>query len=179
MRLILLLLVVGWVGGGFVAAEERLPSYVEREVLVPSQVLDQLLGEWHQSYVIQKALWTEKEKRGSASFTCRKLMGGRYVEQCTVDGTGAESKHVFLADDKNGVLWGWHFPQKGDPTASKGEWNGERAELTWTVMGNGEETARTVINFGVPNIASWVLEVVGPKGELLYKMEGKDTRLGD
>ena len=84
-------------------------------------------------------------------------------------------------DAKQNCYRGWNFLSSGQVHESKGQWDPETTTLNWTDVANEGRTFTSTSEhrFVNDNVFEWSVTTKDRRGSLLFRMEGKSTRVSE
>jgi hypothetical protein len=108
--------------------------------------------------------------------TCRKVLGGRFVEvREKVRPTGEEHYTVCTSDEKGKAYRQWSFSSRWATAEGTGTWDAGSKTLTWSSRG-GDHTTDTTWTFASADRIGFRVVVKDGKGKVLEDLGGTHTR---
>ena len=140
------------------------------------KVLDRFVGTWRTTYTVSKTEWTPEAKVGSATISFGRVLGGAYLQEKSEHSDKSSSLTMWTYDAERKSYRAWWFSSAGHSSESTGAWDGGTKTFTWkATTPTFTTTARQ--RFTDDNTYEWDVLVKGDSGNVLYKMEGKSTRM--
>lgn len=145
------------------------------------EVLDRLLGAWHTEYALSVPAEESVPMRGSADFTSKRILGGRFIHEQTVHADGRTHLALFTHDADRGGYRAWWFHSTGETAESLGKWDAETQTLTWTSAPTVEESPEIVARwkFESDTVFVWTVKGTRPDRTVAFRMEGKAVRCSE
>ncbi|MDP6546338.1 MAG: DUF1579 family protein [Phycisphaerae bacterium] len=180
ISILLSAIVVSALAMGTVAVEKPVTTKpVKRSA--EQKVLDRFIGTWRSKQKIVQAAQMPEKKTSETDLTYSRVLGGKFVQERgkgrDADKTETLAMYTYDAQRKSYRLW-W-FSSTGQTTEATGRWDAETKILTWTSVASspqeGTMTARH--HFVDDNALNWDVASKDGKGKVIFRMEGKATRL--
>jgi len=145
------------------------------------KVLDRFIGTWRSEQKVVQAARMPEKKTSASDLTYNRVLGGKFVQERgkgrDADKTEALAMYAYDTQRKSYRLW-W-FSSTGQTTEATGRWEAETKTLRWTRVDNvGRESTMTARHrFANDNAIDWNVISKDGKGKVVFRMEGKATRL--
>jgi hypothetical protein len=158
-------------------ASADLPGTVELPELSPEQhLLDQYLGDWEQAVTLLPAAWTPRQIETTGTYTCTRILDGRFVHQKNLESDGTTHVHLYTYDANRKHYRRWYFNSSGHTSEATGTWDAAANTMTWQAdTGNGV-TNTAITRFVDADTIEWNVIVKDQDGKLFFHGEGKSTR---
>lgn len=158
-------------------APHAMPAEEQTAASPAEKVLDQLIGNWRQTYTIFEAEWTAKETKATGTYSSKRTLGGRFVVE---KGKGSDHSTYLTMntyDTQRKIYRRWYFNSMGVASESIGTWNPDSKTLGWTsCVGNGL-IAIGKHHFIDADTIEWSVLVKDGDSKVYFRMQGKSTRV--
>jgi len=168
-------LAVTLVAAGPVAAEKPAKDKPPE----PSAELKRLykfVGNWQGTTIIHKTKQNPKEIRGTHTLSCAGVLGGRFTMSKIEAPDGTTSLHLNTYDVRRKCYRIWSFHSQGFANEFQGKWDSKTKIFTWHCTDKNVPTV-TRSWYEDDNTGKWDSEAKDPDGEVIFRMEGKYTRV--
>ena len=176
MTILVSAIVVTVLAMGAVAAEKPAKDGPAAEPSAELKLLYKFVGNWQGSMIVHKTKQNPNEIRSTDMLSCVRVLGGRFTMNKTVASDGRTGLHLTTYDMQRKCYRIWFFDSNGFVSEFQGKWDDETNIFTWRST-DKENTTVTRSWYADDNTAKWNSEAKDPDGEVMFRMEGKFTRV--
>ncbi|MDP6543379.1 MAG: DUF1579 family protein [Phycisphaerae bacterium] len=169
-------IVVASLANGAIAAEKPAKTKPAAEPSAELKLLYKFVGEWQGTTIVHKTKQNPNEIRDTHTLSCVRVLGGRFTMSKIVASDGTTGLHLTTYDMQRKCYRIWFFDSRGFANEVQGKWDGKTKIFTWRST-DKENTTVTRSWYADDNAAKWNSEAKDPNGEVIFRMQGKYTRV--
>jgi hypothetical protein len=157
-----------YVQAGGVNAQDETPE---------SKVLSQWVGTWKTEVVSKPAEWTPKEVKTTGTITCKRVLGGKFVEESGSSlAPGTEHRVIWGYEPRRKVYRNWFFDSQGNTLEATGTWDAKAKTMTWKSDPGPGLSGTATHRFLDADTYEWTYTIKDAGGKVYLDVKGKHTR---
>jgi hypothetical protein len=142
-----------------------------------SKVLGQWVGTWKTEVVSKPAEWTPKEMKTTGTITCKRILGGKFVEESGSSlAQGMEHRVIWGYDPQRKAYRNWFYDSQGTILEGSGTWDAKTKTMTWKNEAGSGLSGTSTHRFLDADTYEWTYIVKDAGGKVYVDVKGKHTR---